>query len=387
MAMRILQVHNLYRDAGGEDAVVTTEADLLRSAGHEVLQHIVQNPQGHAAAAANLALSTWNPFAAREIGRLAEELRADVAHVHNTWFSISPSVLGAIRATGTPTVMTLHNYRTVCGNAFLLRDGRPCQLCVGTHPWHGVRYRCYRDSLLASTAAASSIAFHQGRGTWHSDVDLFLALTQFARETFIAGGLPAQKIRVKPNFVTDAGRRLQPPSESSTVLFVGRISPEKGIEVLIEAWSRARPGNLELVVVGDGPLRAKLESDSVSGIRWVGRLAPAEVATLMRASRALVFPSVWLETFGLVLVEAASAGLGILSSDLGGGAELARSISPTTLVPAGDVTAWASALSRVGDDGWVDSIGASGREFYERDFTPEAALASLVDAYESARSG
>ena len=125
----------------------------------------------------------------------------------------------------------------------------------------------------------------------------------------------------------------------------------------------------------------------MSGIRWAGRLAPNEVASLMRESRALVFPSVWFETFGLVLVEAASAGLGILSSDLGGAAELARSISPSCLVPAGDVTAWASALSRLEDDGWVDSIGASGREVYERDFTPEAALASLVDAYQFARSG
>ena len=382
--MRILQVHNLYRDAGGEDAVVATEAALLREAGHDVVQHTVHNPAGSVAAAGRLALSTWNTFAARDVARIAEACKPDVAHVHNTWFSLSPAVLRAIRATGTPTVMTLHNYRTICGNGLLLRDGKPCELCVGTHPWHGVRHRCYRDSFPASVAAASNIAFHTRRRTWHTDVDVFLALTAFARDVFVAGGLPAEKIRIKPNFVADAGPREQPPSESNTVLFVGRLSAEKGLDVLVEAWRQAQPSRLELVVVGDGPLRSNLEGGD-GGVRWLGKLPPEEVARLMRASRALVFPSVWYETFGLVLIEAASAGLAVLSSDLGGGAELAGAISPTTLVAAGDVTAWASAISRLEDDNWVDTTGRAARDFYAREFTPDTALASLLDAYRSAR--
>jgi hypothetical protein len=163
--LRVLQVHTHYREEGGEDSVVRAEAELLRSAGHDVVVHQARNPSGALATGASLAMSPWNPLAAREVRRLAERVRPDVAHVHNTWYALSPSVLAALSAAAVPVVMTLHNYRLLCANAQLFRDGRPCEDCVGSHPWHGVRHRCYRGSALASAPAAATIAFNGRRQT------------------------------------------------------------------------------------------------------------------------------------------------------------------------------------------------------------------------------
>ena len=147
-ALRVLQIHNRYREPGGEDAVAAAEADLLRGCGHAVIEHHVTNPSGGVAAAASLAAAPWNPASAREMRRAIRESAPDVAHLHNTWFTLSPSVLGALSGAGVPVVMTLHNYRLVCANALLFREGRPCRDCVGRSPWPGVRHRCYHDSIV-----------------------------------------------------------------------------------------------------------------------------------------------------------------------------------------------------------------------------------------------
>ena len=152
--MRVLQLHTPYRQPGGEDAVVRAEAEVLRRSGHEVVQYQVQNPPGAAGAIGSLVLSPWNPLQARRVQHLAERIRPDVAHVHNTWYAQSPAVLWALRRSGVPTVMTLHNYRLVCANGQLFRDGAPCEDCVGASPWHGVQHGCYRDSIVLSVPAA-----------------------------------------------------------------------------------------------------------------------------------------------------------------------------------------------------------------------------------------
>ncbi|MCP4246325.1 MAG: glycosyltransferase family 4 protein, partial [bacterium] len=182
----------------------------------------------------------WNPAAARRIRELVRVHAPDGTHGHNTWSHLSPSVFHGAHEGGSPTVLTLHNYRLACVNALLLRDGKPCELCVSSqNAWYGVRYRCYLDSYTQSMASAAAITFNRRRGTWRKDVDLILALTEFARQRFIESGLPADRIAVKPNFVPDPGPRTGPPEESDLVLYVGRLSTEKGPDVLVEAWDRA----------------------------------------------------------------------------------------------------------------------------------------------------
>ncbi len=378
--MRILQLHTRYRQRGGEDAVVETEAELLRASGHEVITHLAENPSDGLAAARSFAAAPWNPLAARRVQQDAARRSPDVVHVHNTWFALTPAVLGPLRKLGLPVVATLHNYRLVCAAATLFRDGAPCTDCVGSHPAHAVRHGCYRGSSLQSAVAAGSIALQAARGTWHRDVDRFLALTEFGRQQFIEGGLPADRLEVKSNSVTDPGPRRQPPSASRRVVFLGRLSEEKGLDVLLEAWRRAAP-RLELVVVGEGPMGAELRASAPAGVRFLGSLPPEQVRTLLLEARALVFPSVWFEGQGLVALEAAAARLPVLLSDLGAMTELFAPHAQNLLMAAGDPSAVAAAIARLEDDAFVDTHGEVTRRCYEERYTHRVALERLEATY------
>jgi len=383
-ALRVLQIHNRYREPGGEDAVAAAEADLLRGGGHAVIEHHVTNPSGGVAAAASLAAAPWNPASAREMRRVIRESAPDVAHLHNTWFTLSPSVLGALSGADVPVVMSLHNYRLVCANALLFREGRPCRDCVGRSPWPGVRHRCYHDSLVQSAAAASTISFNRARGTWVKAVDRFIAPTNSLRETLVTGGLPADRIVVRPHAVADSGRRHRPPSASTTVLYVGRVSQEKGLAILLDAWAIARPRGLELVVAGDGPERATLERRGIAGVRFAGWLPSESIRSLMQTARALAFPSLCYEVFPATIVEAMCAGLPVIASAHGGPAEIVGAIGTEWLAEPGDVAAWAARLEQLATDDGLDAAGARGREIYEAQYAPERGVTSLLDIYRAA---
>jgi glycosyltransferase involved in cell wall biosynthesis len=385
-AVRVLQLHTRYRQPGGEDAVVRAEADLLRQCGHEVAQYQVRNPPGAAGAAGSLALSPWNPLQARRVRTLAEQLRPDVAHVHNTWYALSPAVLWALHRAGVPTVMTLHNYRLLCANGQLFRDLAPCEDCVGAAPWPGVRHGCYRDSALLSVPPAGTIALHDRLRTWTRAVDLFLALNEFARARFIRGGLPPDRIRVKPNFVPDPGPRTRPAASSDTVLYVGRLSPEKGVDVLAEAWRRLDGGTLELVVIGDGPLQQALERRSPAGLRFQGQLPAGEVRSRMLGARALVLPSIWYEGQPMAVLEALAAGLPVLGSDIGGIPELLAPLGRDWLASPGEVASWAAGLQALTDGDRIAAASVEARALYERSFSTATAARALEAAYDQARS-
>jgi glycosyltransferase involved in cell wall biosynthesis len=382
--MRILQIHTSYRYKGGEDAVARAEAALLARAGHEVVPYLAENPQRPGRTAASMLASPWNPAEARRVRATARRARPDVAHVHNTWFALTPSVVAALDGIGVPVVMTLHNYRLLCANASLFRDGGPCQDCVGSHPWHGVRHRCYRGSAASSTAVAATIAVNRLLGTWDRRVRLFLALNDFARERFVAGGLPPDRVWVKPNSVGDPGPRPGRPSSSPTVLFAGRLTPEKGVGVLLEAWRRLGPAGLELVVAGDGPMRPALERRPPPGVRFLGQVGPEAVREWMLRSRALVFPSWLYEGQPMSVLEAFAAGLPVLASRLGGNVELVGALGDGWLAPARDPAALARRLAALTDDRMVDQAGARARRGYEERFSEPRNLQALEAAYRQA---
>lgn len=383
--MRILQVHTRYRQAGGEDAVVKAEADLLRAAGHTVITHRAENPDNAVSAATAMLHAPLNRAAQRRVTEAVRQHRPDVAHVHNTWFAMSPSVVTGLHRAGVPVVMTLHNYRLVCANGLLFRDGSPCEDCVGTHPWRGVLHRCYRRSALASAVVATNISVHRARGTWQDDVDLYLALTGFARERFVAGGLPGERIAVKPNFVEDPGRRSAAPSSSDEVLYCGRLTAEKGISMLLDAWEAAGDTGLRLTIVGDGPLRPQLQARRLPRVTFTGFRPPEETRRRMLTARALAFPSLWYEGQPLVILEALAAGLPVLTADLGGMRDIAATLAGVWRLTPGDTDSWTAALQKL-DDVTVNEGGSRARALYEERFTTTVALAALESAYESLRS-
>lgn len=366
--------------------MVAAESALLREAGHEVAEHHVPNPTGALKAATALAAAPWNPRRGAELRQVALSHRPDVVHLHNTWFALTPAVIRALRRTGIPIVATVHNYRLVCANALLFRDGRPCRDCVGRSPWPGVVHRCYRNSTIASTAAAVTIAVN--RPVW-ADVDVLCTLTEFAREQLVASGLPAEKIIVKPNFVADPGPRPKPPSASDTVVFAGRLSVEKGVDTLLRAWSRSpQSRTLRLQILGDGPLRAELRSLASDSVDFAGHLPHADVLAAMRSARAVVFPSVSYENQPLTVLEAFASGVPLLGSATPGNREvLATAGQRGWLVAPGDVDDWARAFDVLGDDEAVDAAGCGGRMLYEERYAPAVALRSLLALYQRAMAG
>ena len=381
--MRVLQVHTGYREAGGEDRVVEAEARLLRSAGHEVDQHLAANPVAALPSVAALGRAPWNPRAAREVVASARRLRPDVVHVHNTWFALSPAVVAGVAAAGFPVVLTLHNYRLACIAGTLHRDGHRCTDCVGRGPLPGVVHRCYRDSALLSGVAAATVGLHRRRGTWSRDVRLYLAPSPVVEQAMVGAGLAAARVRVKPHFTDDPGPRPAPPSRSGRVLFAGRLSPEKGVDVLVEAWAAA-PAGLELVIAGDGPLAGALRGRAGPGVRFLGAVPADALSREMLGARALVFPSTWEEPFGLVLVEAMAHGLAVVGSDAGATRWIVDPLEDGQLVRPGDPASLAAALARLADDAFVDRAAEAGRKAYEARFTPPANLELLEDAYRQA---
>lgn len=380
--MRILQVHNRYRRLGGEDRVADLEAAQLRAGGHEVDRYLTANPESKRRAAADLVMSPWNPFRAKELAAYVAKTKPDVVHVHNTWFHLTNAALGAIRDAGAPVVVTLHNYRTICPSYSLMRDGSVCEVCVEKQsPWSGVRYGCYNHSRLLTLAPAASIAVAKRKAVWHDDVDVIVVLTESARDVLGRGGLPVERMMVKPNFGVDPGVRLAPPSASSRLLFVGRLTEEKGIRPLLDAWRTSRPPGLTLDIVGEGPLEHLIPSDDPS-IEFLGWLDQGEVVKRMLDARGLIFPSQWFEVFGLTLLEAMSTGLPILSTDIG---SMVSVLGKDHRMFCGlDAEAIGHGLAGFADDDFVDSVGSSGRQRFLERFTADVTTDRLLEIYEEA---
>lgn len=380
--MKILQVHNRYREVGGEDTVVAAQTALLTGAGHVVEEHFASNPERTLAAAGTLAVSGWNPSSTKRLRGHLAAFGPELVHIHNTWFALSPAVVWEAARTA-PVVLTLHNYRLGCIAGTLLRDGALCQDCIGHTPWAGVVHRCYRDGLIPSAAAAASLGLHRLLGTYQKKVRLFLALTEFLGSVMVAAGLPPDRVHVHQNFTTDPGPRSRPASDSSTVVFVGRLSQEKGLGLLLEAWRRAKP-DLELVIVGDGPLEDQLRSVPAPNVTWAGRLPTNEVKSLLLQARAMVVPSQWYEGTPITAVEGMAACLPVLATKVGALEETVGTEAEPFFTEFGVVDDWVRAIEALSDGVLVDSVGQAMRRRYETTHTPQVALDRLHGFYQRA---
>jgi glycosyltransferase involved in cell wall biosynthesis len=318
--MKVLLVHNYYQQPGGEDQVFATEAALLEAHGHSVVRYTVHNDQVAEMNPLSLVQTTlWNKTVYRELRALICRERPQGAHFHNTFPLISPAAYYAAKAEGVPVVQTLHNYRLLCPSqgGFFLRQGKVCEDCLGQFlPWPGIVHSCYRNSKAGTAVHVMMLSWHRAVQTWTKMVDVYIALTEFAQQKFIQGGLPAEKMVVKPNFVYP-----DPSSgegQGGYALFVGRLSPEKGTDTLLAAWERL-DGKVPLKIVGDGPLSLQVDKavQRLPEVEWLGRLPKTQVLTLMKDAHVLIFPSLWYEGFPMVIAEAFAVGLPVVASELG----------------------------------------------------------------------
>lgn len=320
----------------------------------------------------------WSQDSGRAFRAALKEFRPEVVHVHNTFAKISPAIYWEAARAGVPVVQTLHNFRLLCPQAMFLREGKVCEDCLGKLPWRGAVRACYRDSVAQSAVLSSMVTVHRAMGTWQKKVTRYIALNDFCRRKFIEGGLPADRIVIKPNFVDfDA----PPAGIRSGFLFVGRLSTEKGIETLINAARSV--GGATIRVAGTGPEAHLL--DGVPSVQALGGLDGDAVRQQMSSSTALVLPSIWYENFPRTLVEAMACGLPVIASRIGALAELVQEGVTGLLFESGNAADLAAKLTWANNHPEeIRAMGIRAREIYEEKFTARRNYAQLMEIYEDA---
>lgn len=386
--MKILFAHCRYQQTGGEDRAVEAEMAALRAAGHDV--SLLERDNAVISTIGDKAKTAWS---LPGTDALRAELRAEIAehapdivHAHNIFPLITASLYDAARDLGVPVVQTLHNYRNICASALLMRDGRICEDCIGASPYQAVLHRCYRNSALGSFALARMIAHHRDKGTWSRSVDRFIALSEFSKSRFVAAGFPTDKITVKPNSPGTLFAARPEPKVRSGALYVGRLSPEKGIAPLLRLWKKDWP---PLRVIGDGP-DAPVLDEAVRDGRAValGSLGSEAINDEMRRAAVCIIPSRCYENFPMVIAEAYASALPVLASNIGALGELVQEDRTGAHFDPFDP----ESMTRTIDAAFADPQrlrrwGAEAREHYEKHLTTAGTTAQQTAIYESLLTG
>ncbi len=389
--MRILQIHNKYRPGwGGEDTVADLEAELLRANGHEVERLSVWTGELEGAGSLKIVgagLGTVWSFRGYALTRKAiASFQPHLVHVHNFFPLLSPSVFWAANGAGVPVVQTLHNYRLTCANALLLRGDKPCEKCVGRFPWPALRYRCLSSSFFRTLAVTSMNVIHNCAGTYRNKVQAYIALTDFSKEIFVRSGLPREKIFIKPNFT--AGTEALVPLRSQTVVYAGAINRAKGVHLLMDAWSKLKPPNYKLVILGDGPDRPMLQScyAADSTIEWLGSRPRKAVIEYIATSRWLVLPSLAYENFAMSVLEAFSVGTPVIVPGHGAFAAIVADQRDGLHFAAGDKDSLSETLSSAltADVAKWTRYSELARAKYLSELTAESNYHQLVSIYQNA---
>jgi glycosyltransferase involved in cell wall biosynthesis len=326
---------------------------------------------------------TYSPQSKARLSRHIAEFRPDVMHCHNLFPRITVSAYDAAVEAGIPVVQTLHDFRSVCCiNGFLYRNGRICELCVEGSSYWGAWHRCYRDSWLGSMVTAHALDLQRRSGTLQQRVGFFIALSEPSRRRFIAAGLPAERIVVKPNFMSDPGT---PPTDSRHgALFVGRLSPEKGLQTLVKAWEGIE---YPLRILGGGPLRDSIPADLNRWISVLGQRSQAEVRTAMRQAQVLVMPSENFEGFPMVIVEAFANGLPVIASRLGTMGDVIEDGVTGLHFTMGDPEDLAAKVAwAITHRDRMAEMGSAARRVYETRFSQNSNYQSLLKIYRDAIS-
>jgi glycosyltransferase involved in cell wall biosynthesis len=385
--MKVLIIHNSYQQPGGEDIVFAQECQLLESRGHEVVKYQRSNHEIEAMSGLQrLALAKdiiWSAASNRHVRDVLRAERPDLVHIHNTFMMVSPSVYQVCQEVGVPVIQTLHNFRLLCPAFSLFRDGHVCEECPKSGLWRSVWHGCYRDSRVMTANVALMLQIHRASQTWNDSVDTYIALSEFARQKFIDGGLPSSKLHVKPNFVyPDPGERDGP---GDYAIFVGRLSPEKGVSTLLAAWELLRL-RVPLVIVGDGPLRALLEDRcrkmKLSAVKFTGGLTKLQTRNAIRRAAFLIAPSLWYEG-PMTIFEAFACGTPVLCSYLGAMQEIVTDHHNGLHFNAGKEEDLAGKVEWAWNNpSRMISMGKSARHTYETHYTAEKNYHMLMQIYD-----
>jgi len=381
--LRVLMVHNYYQRAGGEDFAFENEVQLLRSRGHRVDTYVRRNEELDEASLLSAAMGAiWSRGSLIELTQLIYAVRPEVVHFHNTFPLVSAAGIYAAKRLDIPVVATLHNYRLTCAAATHFREGRVCLDCIGKSvPWPAVAHSCYRGNRAASAVVAGMQIVHRLAGTWSHKVDALIVLSKSMREVLEAGGLPRKKLHIKANFLPDPGMGR---GTRHRALFVGRLTPEKGLDTLLSAW-RMLP-DMPLDIIGSGPLeeviRRQVQDQRLHNVQIHGHLSHADVLSAMKRARLLLVPSVAYEGLPMTIIEGFATGVPIVCSDIGSPAEMVGSRSVGALFGPGDPEALVKLVKSLWADGQrLEQLRQAGRQEYERAYGSDRCYERLMEIY------
>jgi glycosyltransferase involved in cell wall biosynthesis len=393
--VRVLLVHDYYASSSpsGENVVFEVERKLLQARGHEVSEFVRHSDeiirQGWWGLLKGAASTAWNPWMAAGIVRKLDEFHPDVVHVHNTFPLVSPSIFHAI-GDRAATVLTLHNYRLFCSAAIpMRRNGVICTRCLDEHSvLPSIRLGCYRDSHIANLPLAASVALHRRIRTWTKHVDAFIALTEFQRSLMIKAGLPENLVFVKPNFFPGDPAPIDWHRRENTVVFAGRLSAEKGLISLVNAWAMWGERAPELLIIGDGPLRGDLEALARGlRIKFLGQMSAAAAQGHIAKAKLMVLPSIWFECFPMTIREAFAFGTAVAVSDVGPLPSIVQRGDSGLIFRAGNADSIFKTLQSAWDQPAVlAGLAAAARRTFETYYTEEINYAELLKIYDRALS-
>jgi len=394
--VKIVLVHNYLRSSGpsGENLAYQEECDLLRRYGHEVVEFTVTNDDleraGWTGSLRAGAAAAWSFSTASRLRRVLRREQPGVVHVHNTFPLLSPSVFFAARGLRCATVLTLHNYRIFCAAGVPLRHGRPCIVCLDKRSsLPALRYGCYRGSRVATLPLSLSVALHRTMGTWEKQVDAFVCLTDFQRELMLRAGLAGEALFVKPHCYLYPPSPLPWPDRENKVVFLGRLGPEKGVSLLLEAWRLWGNSAPRLEIIGDGPEEEKLKGlageSGTARVVFRGRLPFNEAQRLLGRAKAAVLPSMSYEGFPMVIREAFALGVPMVGSRIGSIQNLVSEGLNGTLFETGDPADLLRVVQRLwADEEGLKTLSSGARATFEAKYNADLNHEILIRIYETA---
>jgi len=390
--MKVLIVHNYYGSTApsGENKVFEAEMAMLKRYGHEVKTFIRRSDEIRDKGVLGLirgAISVpWNFFTTIQIKRILKSFKPDVVHVHNTFPLISPSVFYALEQKAA-SVITLHNYRIFCPAALPFRNGKICLECIESkNIVPALVHSCYRQSLAATIPLAVNVSLHRILGTWTKKIDAFIVLSEFQKELIFKAGIPDSILHLKPNF-----HPIDPPvipwsKKGRHIIFVGRLTVEKGILTLLNAWKLWGKDAPDLHIIGDGELRFELENMAKGlPIKFFGQLESTITHSKIAESQLLILPSECFEGSPMAVIEAFAFGTPAAVSDIGPLPSIVKHGKCGPVFKFSNPQSIVSVLSDIWNDSdLLESCGINAREEFNLNYTEKGNYKSLLDIYEKA---
>ncbi len=379
---KVFQAHNYHAHPGGSEVMFETTIAMLRARGHDVA--VLKRDNGRITTLGDKLSAFRQCFYSRaskaDVARILRDVEPDVAHFHNLYPLLSSSVLEACHEADIPVVLSCHDYKLTCPTAQHLRDGAACEACLGGREYRCAVHNC-RGNLLLSVAYAARDMAARSNGRIRDLVTLFLTPTRFAKQQLVKGGYPAERIEVLGNMVEvpaeDPGR-----PRGDYIAYVGRVSPEKGIDTLLDA---ARATGVPVRIAGDPSLMPELVAGAPANVRFVGQLERHELPAFYAGARALVVPSVWFEVFGIVCAEAMGCGVPVIASRIGGLPEVVDEGVTGLLFEPGNSDELAEKIQWLWDDEAVfHQLGHNARQQAVTRFSTQVHYQKLMDLYRKA---